>query len=437
MQRWGASRRSLAGQLLWRVTVALLAALLVAYGIDRLFAAGPWPPLALGLAAGLFTAVVLLAHWWARVQVVLRALETSVDALQDGDFSFGLRARGDELDDLVAAHNRLGRVLREQRQNLMQRELMLDTVVQASPLALLLFDPGGYVVMANLEARRLFAGGRRLEGTGETVLLAAMPAELAEAVRAGREGLLTVTTSDGEETVHLSVQTFTLNARPHRLLLIKHLTREISRQEVATWKKVIRVISHELNNSLGPMQSLTRSGLREVGDDDALLKRIFETIGERTGHLLDFLQGYVAVAKLPAPVIATVEVETFLDKLAGSWHFSHEGAAGVEAKFDPVLLEQALINLLKNAAESGSAADEIRIHVESGPGRLRLDVLDRGSGMSGATLEQAVVPFYSTKRTGSGVGLALVREIVDAHGGRFELVNRRGGGVRASLVLPI
>ena len=210
--------------------------------------------------------MVLLAHWWTRVRSALRALETSVDALQDGDFAFGLRPRGDELDDLVAAHNRLGRVLREQRQNLMQRELMLDTVVQASPLALLLFDPGGHVVMANLEARRMFADGRRLEGTAEAALLEAMPPELAAAVSEGREGLLTLTGADGEETVHLSVQTFTLNARPHRLLLIKHLTREISRQEVATWKKVIRVISHELNNSLGPMQSLTRSGLREVGE---------------------------------------------------------------------------------------------------------------------------------------------------------------------------
>lgn len=394
--------------------------------------------LALGLAAVLVAALAWTFHWWRRARLTLRALETGVDAFADGDFSFSLKpGRRDALGALVDAHNRLGGILREQRQHLLQRELLLDTVIRNSPLALLLFDTGGHVVMANLKARKMLAGGRRLEGVSRDRLIETLPPELGEALAQAREGLTAVELDGGEEILHLSFQRFTLNARPHQLVLIKPLTREITRQEVQTWKKVIRVMSHELNNSLGPIKSLARSGLEEArASEDMLYQRILGTIAERAEHLHEFLQGYAAIAKLPAPRPVEVSLEDFFAKLADGWTFQLQGEIAGSACFDPVLMEQALINLLKNAHESGSDPGEVVIELVRSPRALSIRVCDRGPGMNAATLSQAMVPFYSTKRAGSGVGLGLAREIVEAHDGRIELANRRRGGLEVTLMLP-
>ena len=129
------------------------------------------------------------------------------------------------------------------------------------------------------------------------------PASLQEAVRGGVDTLFSLEGTDGEqEVLHLSQRRFVLNGRDHRLYLFKRLTRELTRQEVATWKKVIRVISHELNNSLAPISSLAHSGRRIAQDPDpARLDGIFATIEERAAHLKAFLEGYAQFAKLPAP----------------------------------------------------------------------------------------------------------------------------------------
>ena len=189
------------------------------------------------------------------VATLIRALSGSVVAFRDGDFSFSIGAkRGDEVGDLVTAHNELGRVLREERQHLFQRELLLDTVVQNTPTALALVEEGGHVVYANIAARQLLNGGRTLNGELFEEIVAAAPEPLARAIASGGDGLFSVQIEHEEETFHLSQRAFKLQGRPHRLYQLKRLTRELARQEVATWKKVIRVISHELNNSLGPIR---------------------------------------------------------------------------------------------------------------------------------------------------------------------------------------
>lgn len=429
-------RASVSAQLGWR----LLLTVFVSTGIAVWAQSGGLGPMlsgCLGVFAGILCGAALIAHWWRRVGDVIRAMQTGIGALQDGEFAVAVHESGrDELTDLVRAHNRLGTVLRRQRQHLQERELLLDTVVAQSPLALVLFDPGGHVVMANLEARQLLGDGRRLEGHGREEVASALPPVLAEAVRADRDGLVTLELDEREETLHIAHQRFTLNARPHHLLLVKQLTREISRQEIAIWKKVIRIISHEINNSLGPIKSLARSGLEEAqADGDALYERILGTIGERADHLLGFLEGYVRMAKLPTPEPQHVPLGPWLERLKDAWAFKVEGEAQ-SGWFDPILMEQAMINLLKNAHESGSDPAEISLRLEQGARCLGLSVLDRGPGMNREVLAQAMLPFYSTKRQGSGVGLALVREIVEAHGGHIDLRNRRAGGLAVSLTLP-
>ncbi len=404
-------------------------------------------PAQLGRYGGFALSVLVLlpVAWWlahramAPVSRLLRALEGAVASYRDGDFSFSIAARrSDELGELIHMHNALGQTLREQRQHLVQRELLLETVVQNTPVALVLTDSSGRVAYANLASRHLFNEGKSLNGLDFAELLAEAPETLRRAVESGEDALLSVEMDGSEETFHLSQRAFRLQGRPHRLHLFRRMTRELSRQEVATWKRVIRVISHELNNSLAPISSMAHSGaeLARRGQLDRL-PGVFATISERAKHLHGFIAGYASFAKLPAPQPRPVEWEPFLASLA--LHCKYRLAAPVPThpgRFDPVQIEQVLINLIKNAHESGSPEDEVSLTLLDAGNELRIEVADRGPGMSENVLAQALLPFYSTKRSGTGLGLALAREIAEAHGGRVLLANREGGGLRVSLRLP-
>lgn len=418
------------------VAHTLLAALLAAWLVRWLL---PWA--AVLAAAGL---LLPLLAWQVQRQLVpvralFRALAGAVTSYQDGDYSFGIRWQGrGELAELVDAHNRLGEVLRQQRNTLVQRELLLDTVVQNTPVAMVLVDPQHRIVLGNLAARRLLGHGRRLEGHDFDALLGDAPEPLREALARGGDGMFSVGEDDQEDIYHLSRRLFRLNGRRHELVLLRVLTAELRRQEVQTWKKVIRVISHELNNSLAPIASLAHSGgeLLRRGQHERLPAAL-ATIEERARHLEGFIRDYARFAKLPAPRREPVGWARFLEQLRSQVDFN-SGTFDPESvgRFDAAQLEQALINLLRNAHESGSAPGDVTLELRRIPDGWRIDVLDRGPGMNEAVLAHALLPFYSTKRNGTGLGLALAREIAEAHGGRIALLNRDGGGLCVSVVLP-
>jgi nitrogen fixation/metabolism regulation signal transduction histidine kinase len=182
------------------------------------------------------------------------------------------------------------------------------------------------IVYANLAARQLLSSGRKLEGHAlHEVLEQAAPA-LIEALGRGGDGLFTAGEGESEEVYHLARRQFSLNGRRHELLLLRQLTTELRRQEVQTWKKVIRVISHELNNSLAPLASLAHSGAELVrrGQTERL-PQILETIGERTRHLESFILGYARFAKLPTPRIDAVRWDALIARLAGQVAFRVAG----------------------------------------------------------------------------------------------------------------
>ncbi|HEV7778433.1 MAG TPA: ATP-binding protein [Luteibacter sp.] len=420
---------------------------IVQWAHDSLSLDVPGPGSAGTLGGLLATLVILLplsawlAHWVIQpLRRLLRALEGAVASYRDGDFSFSIATdRRDELGELVRMHNALGQTLREQRQHLAQRELLLDTVVQNTPVALVLTDATARVTYANIAARHLFNEGRSLAGLDFGEILDGMPESLKKAAASGEDALLTVDMDGGEETFHLSQRNFRLQGRPHRLQLYRRMTRELSRQEVATWKRVIRVISHELNNSLAPISSLAHSGteLARRGDT-ARLPGVFASIGERARHLHGFIAGYASFAKLPNPQPVKIDWPAFLDTLALHCQFQLVGKLPEEpGRFDAAQIEQVLINLIKNAHESGSADEDVSLAIHVLGRDVRIEVADRGPGMSETVLAQALLPFYSTKRSGTGLGLALAREIAEAHGGRIALSNRDGGGLRVSLLLPL
>jgi two-component system, NtrC family, nitrogen regulation sensor histidine kinase NtrY len=425
-----------------------LAALLLAIGVGGAVAGmvllrligSAWLAFAVALGLGFAPALWLARRALRPARRLLRAMSGAVASYRDGDFSLSLVVdRDDELGELLVAHNELGRALREQRSHLVQRELLLDTVTQNSPVVLLLVDHHQNVVYANLAARHLFNDGRTLLGQDFGELLERYPEGLQSAAASGADTLFTVEIEAVDETFHLSQRPFLLQGRPHRLYLIKRLTRELSRQEVTTWKRLIRVLSHELNNSLGPIASLAHSGAQLARRGDfAPLDGVFGTISERAEHLHQFISRYAAFAKLPAPRPEAIDWTTLIDELRQMQPLRLVGSLPSSAGwFDRAQLMQALINLLKNAHEAGGPADAVELLVTLAGNEQRIEVRDGGPGMTETVLTQAVLPFYSTKRNGTGLGLALAREIAEAHGGRIRLANREHGGLSVLLVLPV
>jgi len=168
------------------------------------------------------------------------------------------------------------------------------------------------------------------------------------------------------------------------------------------------------------------------------IEDIFDTVEARATHLAEFLEGYARFARLARPRKAEVAWDPFLDSTARLEPFHREGALPSRpGRFDAAQMQQVLLNLLKNARESGSPAADIRVSVSTtADGGSVLRVTDRGRGMSDEVLAQALVPFYSDKPLGTGLGLPLCSEILDAHGGRLRLQNREGGGLAVTCLLP-
>jgi len=385
-----------------------------------------------------------LSRFWRPVRAILQAVTDGVRSFQENDFGMRLAPTGvGELRELVELYNRVGDALRSERSDIYQRELLLDTLLQGAPMAILLVNELDRIVYANSAARHLVASARRLPGRGLDEVLASAPEPMRQALTSGHDALFTWTPTDAgsqEETYRVVQRRFLLNTQTQRLIVVERITPELRRQEVEVWKKVIRIMSHELNNSVAPISSLFHSARVAAGRPEQAhrLDDIFHSIEERVGHLRDFLDGYARFAKLPPPRRESVHWEDFLDEVRAFYPFQVEGnASEVPGFFDPAQIQQVLINLLKNAAESGSAPEDVSVSIETSPsGAAVLRVLDRGRGMDAETMRNALVPFYSSKRDGSGLGLPLCTEIVSAHGGTLALERRPDGGTVVTCTIP-
>ena len=353
-----------------------------------------------------------------------------------GALAFGgwaLRSRRADRKRIAA----LGAELEAQRSTGERREGLLRTVVETTPVAIVLFGEAGSIVFTNGSARQLFFEGMAVEGQNFLSMIKAAPASLRKALLSDGDELFSVEGQAGRETFHLS--------RRHldggqTLIAVKSVTQEIDRHEVASLKKVIRIIGHEINNSLGPIASLLSSAKTILNRPEHVpkLPAMLERIQERTLHLQGFLDGYARLAKIPTPNPVSVPWGPFLDGLRGFWPALEIGEPPARPGFfDRAQIQQVLINLITNAFEVGGPKDEVQVVVKAAEGDgFRISVLDRGPGVSDEIMENVFVPFFTTKPTGSGLGLALSREIVELHEGRLGLARRDGGGMAVSVWLP-
>lgn len=384
----------------------------------------------------------LAVAWWLMhpFRQSIQTMEWAIKTLRDGDCSFRLAPPPQrELSRMINLFNDLGDQMRRARSIVYQKELLLDTVVQNAPMAILLIGPAQRILMANLEARQMFRLARPLTGMHVTDFLASAPPSLADAMNRGSDTLLSGLPTDNEDIIHLCFRQYQIHGQDHRLIMIKRLTREIRRKEAEAWKQAIRVINHELNNSLTPLSSLIHSAriILETPDHTSTIHSILQTMEQSTQTLIHFVQDYATFARLPAPRKQLMAWGKFLNPMKELFSFEIHMDAEPQGFFDPDQMQQVMVNILKNAWEAAPHANPPWIRVSAWPtGRSIVEITDWGQGMTEDAMSKAVLPFFSTKKEGTGLGLALSREIVEAHGGTFQLRRAPTGGLTVSCDLP-
>jgi nitrogen fixation/metabolism regulation signal transduction histidine kinase len=417
--------------------VVILVALTALVGIGATFAAlrvtSGW--YAYGLAFVIVLPAVLWSTWIiaAQIRELHDDLGNALRATRDGDYGLRLAVRGDvEVAELKRLYNELTDAIRTDRHAIHNKEILLDTILQRTPVAVMLINAGERVVYSNVAARELLARGARLDGHTLQEIAENLNPSVRDALHAPDDAIIGV----DEETFHLTQRLFRLHTQQHRLILLERLTPELRRQEVAVWKKAIRIINHEINNTVAPISSLFHSARRaqELPEHRHRLEEIYDLIDERLQFLRAFLESYAQFARLPEPRKKRAQWSEVLDSVRTLYPFTVEGDPQLDGFFDRTQMEQVLINLVKNAHEAGS--EEVTVSLQRAATDHVVSILDRGRGMPAEVMRQALVPFYTTKPGGSGLGLALCNEIVEAHGGRMRLAGREGGGTVVTLWIP-
>jgi two-component system, NtrC family, nitrogen regulation sensor histidine kinase NtrY len=371
----------------------------------------------------------------------LQTLSNVVGALREEDYSF--RARGaapnDALGELALEINSLADILTEQRIQTVEATALLRRVVDEIDAPIFTFDPNHVLRLVNAAGERLLQQpSARLLGQSAAEL------ELNACFEARNETLVALPYSTPNARWMVRQSSFRQNGVPHTLIVLSDVSRALREQERSAWQRLIRVLGHELNNSLAPIISIagslaSRLPLPELpAAQNADFQRGLNIIESRTAALHRFLQSYRRLAQIPSPTLQPVELRPLLERVAAletRLHVEIASGKDLTLMLDPDLIEQMLINLVRNAVDSAleqaqskqtdakTAAPEVSIRWEQFDRKVALMVEDNGIGLLNPS--NAFVPFYTTKPGGSGIGLVLSQQIVEAHGGTIELANRQ------------
>lgn len=440
--------RSFAAGFGWRMLVLLAA--------GAMFAATVSSP---GLAAARIVAGLLLigAIWqlWHHIGRTNREMARFVEALRYGDFSQGFtRESGGGFDRLGRVLDDAIRQLRAERARGADEGRIHAALADESPAALLLIDEDGRVTLASKAARKLFS---RLPGT-RTDDFALYGAEFCAVLRDGTPGLRKVIALRIDGVVQRAmVARAELSHAGNRLgiVSVQPIQNELSAVELAAQADLVRVLTHEIMNSMTPVVSLAGSAARlmaeiEVDDpaiDDA--RAAIETLARRASGIMHFVEAYRAFSRAPVIQRSRFAAAAWADELRRLFEASDQ-AKGVRLTIaaepadltldaDRDLIAQVVINLLKNAAEAAAghtATPHVRLTIGILPGgRSRLTVSDNGPGIAPDMAEEIFLPFFTTKASGTGVGLSLARRIIIAHDGTIALGEPRNGGACFEIVL--
>jgi nitrogen fixation/metabolism regulation signal transduction histidine kinase len=401
-----------------------------------------------------WTVDLLLVCFWLAVSAnlknrVVRPLQTLSNilaAIREGDYSIRGRraASGDALGEVMLEVNDLGSTLRGQRLGAMEATALLRTVMSEIDSAIFAFDPGYQLRLVNRAGEKLLAqpATRLLGHTLEELGLAAC----FDGHESSGPRMVQMNFPGGAGRWEIRRGTFREGGQQHQLLVLTDLSKTLREEERSAWQRLLRVLGHELNNSLAPIKSV-------AGSLDDLIKREpqpidwrddmhrgLEVISSRADSLARFIESYSKLARLPPPRFETVNIGKLVERVATlETRLPVKIIGGPETivRGDRAQVEQLLINLIRNAVD---ASLETKGNVEVGwshrNGQLVVSVKDEGLGL--ANTSNLFVPFFTTKASGSGIGLVLSRQIAEAHGGTLTLENRHGtDGCEARLTLPL
>jgi two-component system nitrogen regulation sensor histidine kinase NtrY len=379
----------------------------------------------------------------SRVANPLRTLANLLEALREGDYS--IRARVEDprepLGEVMQQVNAMAATLRDQRLGALEATALLRKVMEEIEVAVFAFDPQQSLRLVNRAGERLLA----------------QPAERLLALDATSLGLAEYLVGDAERTIQRSFpggtgrwgfrrSQFREGGVPHQLLVLTDLSRPLREEELQAWQRLVRVIGHELNNSLTPIKSIAQSlenlikvdPLPDDWRDDT--SRGLNVIANRSESLSRFMSSYARLAKLPAPKFGPIEINSMLRRVTGletRMPVYFEECPPLTMQGDVDQLEQVLINLIRNAVDAAqTTGGRVFVRHEQLPGIVIISIRDEGPGLSNTA--NLFVPFFTTKRGGSGIGLVLSRQIAEAHNGTLTLRNANDGpGCIAALTLPL
>jgi len=397
-----------------------------------------------------WTVTLVVVLWWlgvafaVRERVVrpLQTLSNLIAALSEGDFS--IRARDARFDEALGLAlwevNQLTDVLQEQRLGAVEAAALLGAVMAEINVAVLAFDEGRRLRLINPAGEKLLgADARDLIGRDVVSL------GLETALEGDTPRMLDMPFSRGAGRWELRRGSFRQEGRPHQLVVLSDLSRTLREEERQAWKRLVRVLSHEINNSLAPIRSMSstlREQLRRIPrppDWEQDLARGLDIIGGRSDALTRFMQSYARLARLPPPKPGPVPMESWVQgvaKLETRVEIEIAGGPAITLQADGDQLDQALINLVGNAADAAlETGGGVRIGWYRRDGEVDVWIEDDGPGLPETA--NLFVPFFTTKPKGTGIGLVLSRQIAEGHGGTVVLENRRDrSGCVAHLRLP-
>jgi two-component system nitrogen regulation sensor histidine kinase NtrY len=394
------------------------------------------------VAAWIFLAAAL------RRQIVfpLQTVSNLVAALREGDFSVrGRQSRElkphDTLEELIREVNELARTLHTQRLGAVEATALLGKVMEEIDVAVFTFDADNRLKLLNRSAARLLdlPAARAIGQTAEEL-------HLSDYLREGSPRLLDASFAGSAGRWEIRRSSFREEGLPHRMLVLSDLTRALREEELQAWQRIVRVIGHEINNSLTPIKSISGSLQSLMAKQDRPedweedLHRGLAIVGSRAEALGRFIGAYTRLARLPQPRLQQVDIAGLVRRVAALETRLPVGVpdgSSVMVSADPDQIEQVLINLIRNAADASlETRGGVSIAWSSRASFIDLQIEDEGPGL--ANTLNLFVPFFTTKPGGSGIGLVLSRQIAEAHGGSLRLENRAAGhGCIAHLRLPL
>lgn len=427
----------------WRLAALTVAGALPAVALIGVAALSPLPVWAIALAGtgALLAAVAAALAIRRRLGRSFEQLTGLIHSIRDGEYSLRAPPQRGDFGRSLAALNAFADELGGLHRAGIESDALLGKLLSTLDLALLVFDSSGRLTSANSAAARLV--GREsepLRGLSAQDLGLADWLEVPRSLRTSRHF------AGGEGPWEVRVARFHRGGKPHRLLVVTDLSKALRAEERLAWHSLIRVLTHETGNSLGPIQStadaLMRCLQRTPLDPEAekTLGTGLELIERRAKHLSEFIHHYGQLARLPAPQLRPLDLAEIVPRVAAlenRLQAKISTPATLMVRADPAQLEQALINLVKNAADAAlETGGTVHLHWMRENDRAVIEVLDDGPGLP--QTENLFVPFFTTKPGGSGIGLVLARQIAEAHGGDLHVTDRLDSrGVRALLTLPL